>query len=370
MRVLSVVGARPQFVKAAVLIDAFEHYSQSTGEQVHHLLLHTGQHYDARMSDLFFEQLQIPAPDISLGIGSGSHGVQTAAMLQGIEAALVEHRPDVVIVYGDTNSTLAAALAAVKMHIAVVHIEAGLRSFNRAMPEEINRVVSDHISSLLLCPTGTAMENLEREGVKNCVLVGDVMLDAVLRYSDHASIASCLEGSGLSSKEYALVTLHRAENTDDPVRLGNLMTVLEELPVPALLPLHPRLKKLLGEEGNRRLAKLNHVHVTEPAGYFEMLSIEKHAKMVLTDSGGVQKEAYFVGVPCLTLRDETEWIETLQGNWNRVVGTDPRAVLPLVAGLAEGNGVFPSEPRDLDKFGGGRAGIRSVEAIVKNARSN
>lgn len=366
MKLLSIVGARPQFVKAAVLIHAFEKYAAETGELIEHQVLHTGQHYDAQMSDVFFQELGLRPPDISLHIGSGPHGIQTAAMLATIEGALHKWRPDAAIVYGDTNSTLAGALAAVKMHIPVVHVEAGLRSFNRAMPEEINRIVSDHVSSLLLCPTKTAIQNLEREGIaEHGVLVGDLMLDAALYYADAAAVHNANRIPPNCGDRYALVTLHRAENTDDPVRLKALIRVLNMLPLPIVLPVHPRLKKQLGNEGLQLLQDMEHVHLQEPASYFEMLALEKQSQLILTDSGGVQKEAYFLGVPCITLRDETEWSETVVGGWNYIAGHELGKVPSRVESLIRGNGALPYGPRDLESFGGGNAGRSAALAILQ-----
>ena len=365
MKLLSIVGARPQFVKAAVITDALA----GTGGHEHRLV-HTGQHYDARMSDSFFRQLRLPQPDYSLGIGSGPHGAQTGAMLASIEEAMLDWHPDAVIVYGDTNSTLAGALAAVKLHIPVVHLEAGLRSFNRRMPEEINRVVSDHVSALLLCPTGTAVRNARSEGLgEKCTLVGDVMLDALLKYAAIAPEHLLIEAGRLKARGYALVTLHRAENTDDDQKLDAFVDTLERLPLPVVLPMHPRLKAKLGDAKLQRLEAMEHVHLLGPCEYLEMLALERDALVILTDSGGVQKEAYFLAVPCLTLREETEWQETLAGEWNRVLGTDPQRILPVVESLVRGNGATPRALPDLDQFGGGKAGLRCVEAISAMERN-
>ncbi len=365
MKILSVVGARPQFVKVAVLVNAFDQYNRDHGNCIEHRLLHTGQHYDPQMSDVFFDELDLPKPYVSLGIGSATPGVQTAAMLASIEACLGKWRPDAVIIYGDTNSTLAAGLAAVKLHIPLVHLEAGLRSFNRRMPEEINRIISDHVSDLLLCPTATAVSQLGTEGLaEKARLVGDVMLDAVLQFAERSTAAALLKAMGLAGKDYALVTLHRAENTDDFYKLADVISTLEQLPVSAVLPVHPRLKKLLGDEGRRMLSSYKHIHLIDPVGYLEMLALQKSALLILTDSGGIQREAYFLGVPCLTLREETEWLETLTGGWNHLVGTRPPKVLDHVRSLLSSNGACPRAQRDLRIFGEGHAGIRSVEAVV------
>ncbi|MHB1020772.1 MAG: non-hydrolyzing UDP-N-acetylglucosamine 2-epimerase [Acidobacteriaceae bacterium] len=353
-------------MKAAVLVHAFEKYAAESGEVIEHQLLHTGQHYDTQMSDVFFQELGLRKPDIALHIGSGPHGIQTAAMLATIEGSLHTWRPDAVIVYGDTNSTLAGALAAVKIHIPVVHVEAGLRSFNRAMPEEINRIVSDHVASLLLCPTKTAVLNLEREGLADrSVLVGDVMLDAALYYVDAAADHNANRIPQGCGDGYALVTLHRAENTDNPHRLKELLEVLSELPLTVVLPVHPRLKKQLGDEGMQKLQHMRHMHLQEPASYFEMLALEKKSRLILTDSGGVQKEAYFFGVPCITLRGETEWTETVAGGWNYVAGCELGKVPSRVESLIRGNGAMPYGVRDLENFGGGNAGRSAALAILQ-----
>lgn len=317
MKVVTIVGARPQFMKAAVVSREF--LKDSTVEE---LIVHTGQHYDANMSDIFFKQLEIPQPRYNLEIGSGTHGLQTGQMLSEIEKVLLAEKPDWVLVYGDTNSTLAGAVAAVKLHIPVAHVEAGLRSFNRNMPEEINRVLTDHASSLLFAPTTTAVANLQREGVtKGVHQTGDVMYDAAMFYSQKAQAESnVLVQLGLAAKQYILTTIHRAENTDDPQRLGAIVKGLAEVAktLPVVLPLHPRTHKLLGQ-----LGWLTHLeealNIIEPVGYLDMVVLEKNAALIATDSGGVQKEAFFYHVPCVTLRDETEWVELLETQWNTLV---------------------------------------------------
>jgi UDP-GlcNAc3NAcA epimerase len=358
MRLLSIVGARPQFIKVAVIASSLK--ALPANKQLEHRILHTGQHYDPRMSDCFFRQLNIPEPDFHLGIGSGTHGAQTGAMLQGIESALESWRADAVVVYGDTNSTIAGALAASKMHVPVIHVEAGLRSFNRRMPEEINRIATDHVSDVLLCPTATAMRNAQREGLgSRSRLTGDVMLDLLLAYADK------LERHSLASDNYALITMHRAENTDDPARLTRFVTLLERLPLPAILPMHPRVRARLTKGDLRRIEKLPNVQLIDPCEYGEMLSLERDARMILTDSGGVQKEAYFLGVPCLTLRAETEWGETLADGWNRIVDMEADAVLSIVNSLLRGNGFVPHGTPNLSQFGSGKSGEASVQAILE-----
>jgi UDP-GlcNAc3NAcA epimerase len=296
MKVVTVVGARPQFVKAAPV-------SMVLRRDHTEVLVHTGQHYDRALSDLFFEEMAIPRPDHELGVGSGSHGRQTGQMLIGIEEVLLAERPDWVLVYGDTNSTLAGALAAVKLGIPVAHVEAGLRSFNRAMPEEHNRILTDHCADLLLCPTQTAVDLLRDEGVTRGVhLVGDVMYDAALQFAEVARQRSTiLADLGLTPKSYALATLHRPYNTDDPVRLAEVLAALDALEMPVVFPMHPRTRQRLNSVGNTHHASRNTHHVP-PVGYLDMLALEQSAALILTDSGGVQKEAYFFAVPCVTLR--------------------------------------------------------------------
>ncbi|MCT7976492.1 non-hydrolyzing UDP-N-acetylglucosamine 2-epimerase [Laspinema olomoucense] len=318
LKIATVVGARPQFIKAATVSRVL----RSTPD-ITEILVHTGQHYDANMSEVFFQELEIPPPDYHLGIGSGTHGAQTGRMLEAIEGVLLEEKPDWVLVYGDTNSTLAGALAAVKLHIPVAHIEAGLRSFNWQMPEEINRVLTDRASNLLFAPTEVAVENLRREGIHQGTihLVGDVMYDAALYYGSKAAIYSfILKHLNLRSKGYILATIHRAENTDYSANIQaifrGLMQVAAEIPV--LLPLHPRTRKAL-EQNNLMIPVSNCLQIIEPVGYLDMVMLEKNARLIVTDSGGVQKEAFFYRVPCVILREETEWVELVQSRWNRLV---------------------------------------------------
>ncbi len=322
MKVVTVLGARPQFIKAAPVC----HVLRDRGHR--ELIVHTGQHYDRRMSEVFFEELDIPEPAVNLGVGSGSHGRQTAQMLGGIEDILVAERPDWVLVYGDTNSTLAGALAACKLHIPIAHVEAGLRSFNRTMPEEHNRVLVDHCADLLFCPTPTAVAHLAHEGITSGVhLVGDTMFDAVLQFAERAEQRTrILADMGLAPGEFLLATLHRPYNTDDPDRLARLVRVFDRLPWRVVFPVHPRTRARIEALGLRP----THVELVEPVSYLEMLVLEKHARLVLTDSGGVQKEAFFFGVPCLTLRPETEWVETVQAGMNIVVDADDARIERLV----------------------------------------
>jgi len=322
VKILSVVGARPQFIKAGPLSGELRQHHQE-------ILVHTGQHYDYEMSELFFEELDLPAPDYHLGIGSGPHGAQTGAMLAAIETVLRKENPVVAIVYGDTNSTLAGALAAAKLNIPVAHVEAGLRSFNRAMPEEINRVLTDHLSTWLFAPSATAAEQLGREGISSGIhVVGDIMLDALRRHRERALTRSgALERMRLPPQGYYVATIHRAENADDRQKLGALVEAMSRLDLPVVFPLHPRTRGRIVEFG---LKPGGNVRTLEPVGYLDMLALQAQAACVLTDSGGMQKEAYYLGVPCVTLRDETEWVETVAAGWNTLAGTDPDRILTAV----------------------------------------
>ncbi len=333
MKIVSIVGARPQFIKAAAV-------SWVLRREHTEILVHTGQHYDQNMSAIFFDQLGIDKPAYNLEIGSGSHGYQTGTMLIEIERVLVEEQPDWLLVYGDTNSTLAGALAAVKLHIPVAHVEAGLRSFNRRMPEEHNRILTDHCSDLLLCPTQTAVDHLANEGITEGVfMVGDVMYDALMQAAERAQetsdILRCLD---LEGKSYFLATVHRAENTDDDSRLRGIFDAFAEIDEPIVLPLHPRTRAALARCG---IAPSDNVQIIEPVGYLDMALLEKSAKCILTDSGGVQKEAYWLGVPCVTLRDETEWVETVDAGWNVIVGADTEKIV-TAAKRSECPGEHPS----------------------------
>jgi UDP-GlcNAc3NAcA epimerase len=322
LKIVTVVGARPQFVKAAVMCRALGRCSQ-----IEHTLIHTGQHYDAEMSQIFFEELNIPPPQVNLAVGSASHAVQTAEMMRGLEPILESAAPDWLLLYGDTNSTLAASLVAAKLCVRQAHVEAGLRSFKRTMPEETNRIVADHLGDLLLCPTTTAMENLTREGLGNrSVLTGDIMYDAVLTFREIAERRGGELAEKWRSGSFALATVHRAENTDDTARLIGILNALEEISetiCPVLLPLHPRTQAQFDRAGWAPRC----VNIIRPVSYLEMLLLEGRARMIVTDSGGVQKEAYFARVPCITLRNETEWIETLENSCNQIVGTDPSSIL-------------------------------------------
>ena len=324
MKVLTVLGARPQFIKAAAV-------SRILRQKHIEIMLHTGQHYDQNMSQVFFDELGIPAPDINLGIGSGSHGSQTGAMLAAIEEVIKAEIPDWVLVYGDTNSTLAGALASAKLNFPVAHVEAGLRSYNRRMPEEINRVLTDHLSSLLFCPSQNAVNNLEKEGITAGVhIIGDVMFEALSYARSRTSTRpDILFNLGLKEKKYLLVTVHRAENTDDPDRLRSILSALGQVEENIIFPVHPRTQAAIDKfELGSRLA--HNIRLINPLGYLDMVRLQEGARIILTDSGGMQKEAYWLGVPCITLRDETEWVETVQAGWNILVGTDPKKIVPLI----------------------------------------
>lgn len=350
MKIVTVVGARPQFIKAAAM-------SRAIGEQhagkIEEVLVHTGQHYDENMSKVFFEELQIPQPKYNLEISGGTHGAMTGRMLGAVEEVLLREKPDWLLIYGDTNSTLAGALAAAKLHIPVAHVEAGLRSFNMRMPEEVNRILSDRVSSLLFCPTETAVRNLQAEGITQGVHnVGDVMYDVALFYRDRArEQSSILSRLCLSPRGFALATCHRAENTDDPTRLAAILAALSKIAaqVPVVVPLHPRTRKLAADYGLSPL--LAGLTVTEPLSFMDMVALEQAARVILTDSGGVQKEAFFYGVPCITLRDETEWVETVHAGWNRLVGASEPLILHAMAEII-GEGVQRAQ---ISPYGEGNA---------------
>jgi UDP-GlcNAc3NAcA epimerase len=352
--ILSVVGARPQFIKAAAL-------SPEIRKAFREILLHTGQHYDFEMSRTFFRELHIPKPDTNLEVGSGSYAVQTGKMMVGIEGVARKVRPDLVLVYGDTNSTLAGAVVAAKLQIPLGHVEAGLRSYDRQMPEEINRVVADRLSALLFCPTRTGKKNLTREGIVNGVFVtGDVMHDLFLSSLPKARRVDLKEW-GVAPKEYYLATVHRAGNADDPGRLSQLLSGLGRLEWPIIFPLHPRTRKAL--DGLRLKCIPRNLRFVPPMGYLEMIALERGAKAILTDSGGVQKEAFWLGVPCVTLRHLTEWPETLEGAWNVLAGADPQRI----ARAAQRPGP-KSMPRNI--FGDGHASLRIVRKIEAFLKKN
>ncbi len=404
MKLLHIVGARPQFIKMATVSRAVTQHNRQTNPDGHiqELIVHTGQHYDYEMSKVFFDELEIPTPDYNLGVGSGSCGEQTGEMLKRVEQVLLKVRPDIVLVYGDTNSTLAGALAATKLYIPVAHVEAGLRSFNRRMPEEINRVLTDHVSTILFCPTETAVNNLKREGFTNIannghlvsdlhphelrtthhepvvLNVGDVMYDSVLYNLKLAEQRSTIlnnlhlkpyelnkPNEPYEPKGYALATVHRAANTDDLERLARIFTALDSLAQSGLqvvCPLHPRTRKALSKLG----AKKWHADLTliEPVSYLDMLVLEEEAELILTDSGGIQKEAYFMQVPCVTLREETEWVETVEAGWNVLAGANKDNILRAVEHF---NSRKRAEPQ-VGLYGDGRASQRIAEVIVSLKR--
>jgi len=357
IKIATVIGARPQFIKAAVVSRAFKAMPQSVSE----IIIHTGQHFDANMSDIFFEELDIPKPHFHLGVGGGSHGQNTGRMLEKIEEVLIKEKPDVLLVYGDTDSTLAGALAAVKLHIPVAHVEAGLRSFNRKMPEEINRVLTDHASELLFTPTDIAVKNLINEGIATDKIkqVGDVMYDAALYYGAQVDeVNDILERLGLRSKKYALATLHRAENVDDEKRLQSILAGLGNYLQTIVWPMHPRTKARLVSFG---IVMPANIQVIDPVGYLDMIMLEKHAALIATDSGGVQKEAYFHKVPCITMRDETEWIELVSQGANIITGANTKKIIAALQQSANiDKAVF-----DAPLYGEGNTGKQIVDTLVE-----
>ena len=357
MKVVTVVGARPQFIKASVTSMCFE------AEGVQEIILHTGQHYDSNMSDVFFQELGIPSPLYNFEIRSQSHGEMTGKMLEMIERTLIKESPDLVLVFGDTNSTLAGGLAAAKLHIPVAHVEAGLRSFNRRMPEEINRVLVDHLSDVLFCPTKAAASNLRNEGVSadKTHVVGDVMYDVALHFGEIAKKkSSILSSLGLRKKNFTLFTCHRQENTNNLERFKAILFAMNQVSSQSrvVFPLHPRTKKYLSELG--WLAELKNISFIDPLGYLDMVCLEAYASLIVTDSGGVQKEAYFHGVPCITLRDETEWVELVDAGWNRLVY--PNSVEEVYSGVMSGFGMSGSR---IEEYGDGRAAGKIVRNLIE-----
>jgi UDP-GlcNAc3NAcA epimerase len=374
MRIVSIVGARPQFVKLAPICRAVEAHNSAGGVAIQHLIVHTGQHYDAELSDIFFEELEIPRPDINLGVGSGPHGQQTGRMLEHFEKFLLESRPDAVLVYGDTNSTIAGALVAAKQHVPVAHIEAGLRSFNRLMPEEINRIATDHVSDALYAPTQTAMRLLEREGLAHrAVLTGDVGYDAVLFNRALAERKSkILQTLGIAPGAYSVLTVHRSENTEAG-KLIDLLSWLAELAADGMkfiFPIHPRTARLLPRDPER-FNQFPGLRLIKPIGFLDMLQLVSNARMVLTDSGGVQKEAFFLDTPCVTLRQETEWTETVEAGANVLAGLDRDRILSAVRAwerrLTE-NGALHLGCNGAAPFGTGDAAHRIIAALVSMLR--
>lgn len=355
MKIITIVGARPQFVKAAVVSREL-----AKNENIREIILHTGQHFDKNMSDIFFEEMEIPTPDYNLNINGLSHGAMTGQMLEGIEKICIEEKPDYVMVYGDTNSTLAGTLAAKKMGIGVIHIEAGLRSFNMSMPEEINRILTDRISDLLFCPTDTAIENLKKDGIMDgavrVIQNGDVMQDAALYYAEKSEEKSIvLKQHNLESQNFLLATIHRQENTDNPERLRGIVDALNEISKETriVVPMHPRTKNILARE------KLKiEFDVIDPVGYFDMLELLKNCKLVLTDSGGLQKEAYFFNKYCITMRTETEWVELIENRFNTLVGADKQSIIKAYHN-------FKSKPfiKSIELYGAGQASAKIRQTL-------
>jgi UDP-N-acetylglucosamine 2-epimerase len=388
MKIVTIVGARPQFIKAAFVSRAIQTFNEkgsltdrlSSKKKIREIFVHTGQHYDDLLDRVFFEELELPKPDYHLGVGSGSHARQTGVMMERIETVLEREKPEIVVVYGDTNSTLAGALAAAKLNIPVAHVEAGLRSYKRTMPEEINRLLTDHLSTLLFCPTAQAVRNLLKEGIKNgkttiVKKVGDVMYDSILYYSKSAGEKSTIlkdlglslslglftPNSKLQTPNYYLATLHRAENTDDPRRLESILRALSEIgkKLPVVLPLHPRTRKMIKDYD--LFPKSKGIRLIEPVSYLNMLNLEKNAKAILTDSGGVQKEAYWLKVPCFTLREETEWVETVRSGWNVLVGTRVKRILEEMNQVERRKRI----KKGVSIFGNGRASEKIVQILVR-----
>lgn len=355
MKILTIVGARPQFIKAAAVSRAV----RSFGGKVEEIIVHTGQHFDANMSDVFFSEMDIPKPKYNLDIHGVCHGAMTGRMLEGVEEIIINEKPDWVLIYGDTNSTLAGALAAAKLHVKVAHVEAGLRSFNMKMPEEINRILADRISTILLCPTETAISNLKKEGYDNfqtqVLMTGDVMLDAARFYEKQAETMAEVAKT-IKYPRFALSTIHRAENTDDIERLKEIALALNELhkTLPVVLPVHPRTAKKLIDHG----VKLD-VHILEPVGYFDMISLLSRCELVLTDSGGLQKEAYFFEKPCVTFRDETEWVELVEVGANKVVGANKNSIVKAAEDYLQNK---PSFTQKL--YGDGKASEKIIESLL------
>jgi len=349
MKIASIVGARPQFIKASVI-------SKEVRKNYEEILIHTGQHYDYEMSKLFFDQLDIPIPNYNLEVGSGNQGVQTAKTLKRIEEVLIKEKPDFVLVYGDTNATIAGALASVKMHIPIGHVEAGLRSFDKSMPEEINRILTDHCSNLLFAPTQIALENLKKEGItKGVYLTGDVMYDVLINNLKKAEKSNILNKLDIKPKEYFLITIHRQSNTDNLDNLVKILDALTESNEKLIFPIHPRTKKYI-EQNNLKTHIGENINLMKPIGYFDFIWLQKNAKKIITDSGGIQKEAYIFEVPCITIRENTEWIETVDDKWNILVGANKEKIIDSIKNFKP----F-SQQRKL--FGNGSASKKIINII-------
>ena len=362
IKILTVVGARPQFIKAAMVSRAVRRRARGLRRpQVVEEIVHTGQHYDSAMSDVFFSDLGIPEPCLNLGVRASGHAAMTAEILIGLEKEIRARKPDWTLVYGDTNSTLAGALASAQLNVPLAHVEAGLRSFDRSMPEEVNRVLTDRLADLLLCPTRSAVENLRAEGLTGGLhWIGDVMLDAALAFGAVARQRSqVLMRLGLAPKSYFLATVHRAENADSRLRLGRILQGLDQLSrfAPVILPLHPRTRLRMDEFGLRGLCR--RIRLIEPVGFLDMIRLEQEARAILTDSGGIQKEAFFQGVPCVTLRDRTEWVETVEAGWNRLVGADAESLVEAALSAQPG--------RKLQEYGRGDSADRVLDVLLRES---
>lgn len=356
-KIVTIIGARPQFIKTPLISRELKKFAKE-------ILVHTGQHYDLNMSDIFFKELKIKKPDYNLGVGSESQGMQTAKMLSGIEAVLLKEKPDMVIIYGDTNSTVAGALAAVKLHIPVAHVEAGMRSYNRLMPEEINRVVADHISEILFAPVSSAAKILKKEGItKGVYCVGDVMHDIQIELKSQKSNIKILEKLSIKPKQYLLATVHRQENTDEKENLENIIEAFDKIDETIIFPAHPRTVKYLKDyKLDKIVSASRNIKLIEPVGFLDMIALENNAKMILTDSGGLQKEAYLAQVPCITLRKETEWKETVKSGWNQLAAADTVKIVRLVKN-------FP-KPKSHPNFLGDGKAYKKIAQIIKKYLKN
>lgn len=369
-KILTIVGARPQFIKASVVSKAILEYNQNNSYKIEEKIIHTGQHYDTNMSDIFFDEMKIPKPSYNLSIGSGSHAEQTGKMMIAIENVFVEEKPEMVLVYGDTNSTLAGALTASKLHIPIAHVEAGLRSFNREMPEEINRVLTDQLSSILFCPTNVAIENLKKEGIPNknlnnkVIKSGDVMYDASIYFSNIAT-NKWLMNNNLKPNNYVLATVHRAENTNNIDRLYSIIEALANISndiCQVVFPIHPRTRLIINEHKElQSIINKSNIKAIAPIGFLDMICAEKNSKLIITDSGGIQKEAYFHKKPCVTLREETEWIELVISGWNKLAGVEKNNIVSSVSQMIDIN---VASLIDYDFYGKGDAGKIIISALV------
>jgi len=360
MKVILVVGARPNFMKIAPILKTIDkHNASGKSNSIEPSLIHTGQHYDYEMSKVFFDDLALPQPNVHLGVGSGTHAEQTGKTMIEVEKVLARERPDLVIVVGDVNATLAGALAAVKLHMPVAHVEAGLRSYDQSMPEEINRVLTDHCSQLLFCPTETAVGNLKKEGIiKGVYLTGDVMVDALLSNKQAAEKSEILKRLDLESGHYLVITIHRPSNTDERENLENIVSALSDSAERVIFPVHPRTRKALDEHGVAM--RRGNIMVIDPLGYTEFLKLMTHAKKILTDSGGIQKEAYILGIPCITLRERTEWVETVEDGWNILVSADKKKLIEAIQHFEPAR-----ERRDI--FGNGTASTSICQIILQGS---